>query len=154
MPSSLTLSRDFPKLKEWPGAPWKKQTEFVEWMNKVMTYANGVHSMVGRYVAQCLQDADVNFTQKRGLPDGDILSDWTEVDHKLVAVCLEALPERLSSDCYRQSRTTTFTMVLYNIFCMINPGGSREIECLTKFVREPIAPGDAAGVREMLENGW
>ena len=43
-------------------------------------------------------------------------------------------------------------MILYNIFCLINPGGAREIEHLTKFVREPVGPGDAAGVREMLED--
>ena len=120
-------------------------------MNKVMTYANGVHSSVGRYVAQCLQAADDCFTQKRGPPYKTVRQDWIEVDHKLAAVCLEALPDRLSSDCYRQNRNDSFTLVLYNIFCMINPGGAREIECLTKFVREPVGPGDAAGVREMLE---
>ena len=152
MPSSLTFSRDFPKLKEWPGAPWKKQTEFMQWMNKVMTYANGVHSTVGQYVAECLQEADKCFTQKKEPPDGKLSPEWTEVDHKLVAVCMEALPEPVASDCYRQNMTHAFALVLYNVFCLTNPGGSREIEHLTKFAREPVGPGDAAGVREMLED--
>ena len=117
-----------------------------------MTYAKGTHSMVGRYVAQCLAEADECFHEKRGPPGSRILPDWKEVDHKLVAVCLEALPERMSSDCYRQGRNETFTAVLYNIFTLINPGGSREIDCLTQFVRRPVGPSDSAGVRNMLED--
>ena len=121
-------------------------------MNKVMTYAKGIHSVVGMYVAQCLQEADECFTKRKRVPEVRIHPEWVEVDHKLVAVCLEALPDRLSSDCYRQGRNDSFTLVLYNIFTLINPGGSREIDCLTQFVRRPVGPSDAAGVREVLED--
>ena len=57
-----------------------------------MTYANGVHSRVGDYAAQCMRDADACFTgangMKKDVPDKSLYYGWTEVDHKLVAVCL------------------------------------------------------------------
>ena len=117
-----------------------------------MTYANGVHSRVGEYVAQCLKDADEYFTGKRGVPHRSLYHGWTEVDHRLVAVCLGALPGRVADDCCKLGRNDTFTRVIYNIFCIINPGGEREIDCLTQYCRTPPGAADAAGVREILED--
>ena len=148
----MTFNKDFPKLSECNGTPWKKQTEFYAWMNKVMTYSKGVHSQVGTYVAHCMKEADEAFSQKKGVPDRTIYQGWLEVDHKVVAVCLEALPERLSTDCYKQGRNDTFTQVMYNILCNLNPGGSKEIESLVQFCRMPPCAADAAGVREVLED--
>ena len=55
---TYSVTKDFPKLTECSTSPWKKQTEFIAWINKVMTYANGIHSRIGEYVAQCMKDAD------------------------------------------------------------------------------------------------
>ena len=148
----MTFNKDFPKLKEHPGSPWKKQTEFLQWMNKIMTYANGVHSKVGGYVAHCMRNADDYFSVKKIVPDGNIDQGWTEVDHKLVAVCLLALPDRISADCYKQGKNETFTQVIYNVLCILNPGGAKEIECLTKFCRTPPSAKDAQSVREVMED--
>ena len=150
---TLTFDKDFPKLTECATSPWKKQTEFTGWMHKVMTYANGIHSRIGDYVGQCLRDADYHFTTKKGHegPSPNILPEWREVDHKLVAVCMKALPDRVTEDCYRVGMTDTFTRVLFNVFCLVNPGGEREVECLTQFCRLPPSMPDAAGARRTLE---
>ena len=118
-----------------------------------MTYANGVHSNIGNYVAHCLKDADHHFNYKKGvMPDSTLLPNWKEVDHKLVAVCLGALPERVQEDCYRSGKSDTFTRVIFNIFCLVNPGGEKEIEALMVYCRSPPSLHDAAGVRRILED--
>ena len=89
---------------------------------------------------------------KKDVPNKNLYYGWTEVDHKLVAVCLGALPTRVSEDCYKLGRNDTFTRVIYNIFCIINPGGERELDCLTQYCRMPPVAADAAGVREVLED--
>ena len=106
--SNMMFNRDFPKLQEHPAFPWKKQSAFTEWTSKVVTYANGIHSVVGAYVAHCLSSAEDHFNNKKRAPPGTVLSSWNEVDPKLVAACLESLPERISGDCYRTGKCTTF----------------------------------------------
>ena len=113
----ITLGKDFPKLIECPESPWKKQTEFFQWMNRIMTYANGMHSQVGTYVAHCMRDAEHYFFTVKDAPDANVCyQGWKELDLKLVAVCLGALPDRIANDCYKKGRNCTFTQVLYNVF--------------------------------------
>ena len=115
-----------------------------------MTHAKGIHSMIGKYMAHCLREAEEYFVQRRGRPTDNVLPLWQEVDHKLVAACLDALPDRIPDDSYRTNQNTTLTVVLYNLYTLINPGGARELELLMDFCRQPWAEKR----REMSGSWW
>merc|ERR1712155_227602 len=116
-----------------------------------MTHAKGIHSMIGKYMAHCLRGAEEYFVQKRGRPADNVLPLWQEVDDKLVAACLEALPKRISDDCHRTNQNPFLTVVLYNLYTLINPGGARELELLMEFCRQPWAEEETGNVRLMVE---
>ena len=145
------FNRDFPKMQEYQAYPWKKQTAFIEWTSRIMTHAKGIHSMIGKYMAHCLRGAEEHFVQRRGKPADNVLPLWQEVDNKLVAACLEALPKRISDDCHRTNQNTSLTVVLYNLYTLINPGGARELELLMDFCRQPWAEEETGNVRLMVE---
>ena len=146
----VNIHRDFPKLYEWSTQPWKKQTEFISWIEQVLIYANGVHSVVGKYVAFCMHTAEDYFNSKMDPPD-QVDPAWREIDFKLVAVAIDALPEKIKADCTRTGRARTLTLILNNIFMLINPGGEIEIEVLMAFTRTPEQKDTVAGVRDTME---
>ena len=117
----------------------------------VCVQARSFHPDCGRYLRKCFQDA-WSFFERRINPSVKLDRSVEDVDARLVALLMVAVPERVRTQIYRMKGSGSVVDVLCCMYATLNPGGEEESSSIVTFTRNPGACRSSSEAREKVED--
>ena len=103
-------------------APWKRNLVLLEWTEMVCVQARSFHPECGRYLRKAFQEAWTLFEKKIN-PTQAVDPAMEDMDARLVALLMAAMPERVRTQIYRVRGSTSVLDLLLLHVRFIEPRG-------------------------------
>ena len=132
-------------------APWKRNLVLLEWTEMICVQARSFHPACGKYLRKSFEDAWTVFMSKVN-PTQTVDPRMEEMDARLVALLMVAMPDRVKTQIYRMRGSESVVAVLCCMYVTLNPGGEEEASSIVKFTRGPGGCKSAADAREKVED--
>ena len=132
-------------------APWKRNLVLLEWTEMVCVQARSFSPDCGRYLRATFDEAFQYFSQRIN-PTKKVDPVWEDIDARLVALLMTAMPERVRTAIYRMKGSNSVLDVLCCMYATLNPGGDEESSSIVSFTRTPGQCRTAIEAREKVED--
>ena len=130
-------------------APWKRNLVLLEWTEMVCVQARSFHPECGRYLRKAFKEAWSYFERKIN-PQEEVDKAFEDMDARLVALLMAAMPERVRTQIYRMKGSNYVLDVLCCMYATLNPGVKKSLLVLLRL------PGTLVHAKRQLalEKRW